>query len=81
MSHAAIWREWRALTTAGFPVKYSQEILAFPVLLPKKMSVIPCPGHQKGDDTIARKNQATDKAAKKSTMREFLASPLLYEEP
>jgi hypothetical protein len=44
------------------------------------MSVIYCLGHQKGDDTIARGNQAADEAAKKTAMREFPAGPLLWEE-
>jgi ribonuclease HI len=57
-AHVANWKEWGMLITTGCPVKYSQELLSFldAVLLPKQVSVILCPGHQKRNDTIARGN-------------------------
>jgi hypothetical protein len=66
------------LTTTGSPVKHSQEILALldAVLLPKQVSVIHLPSHQKGDDEISRGN--VNEATKKTAMRQFFAgSPFL----
>jgi hypothetical protein len=49
---------WNANCHLRVPVKYSQKIFALldAVLLPKQVSVIHCPSHQRRDDTIARGN-------------------------
>jgi hypothetical protein len=63
------------LTTTGSPVKCAQDILALldAVLLPKQVSVVYCPDHQKGDNEVAKGNRAADEA----TMRKLLVGPLL----
>jgi hypothetical protein len=69
------------LTIEGSPVKYSQERLALiDAVLLKQVSVIHYLGHQKGDDSIAKGNWVADETAKKAAMREFPASPLLWED-
>ena len=45
--------------------------LMFPVLLeaihlPKKQAIVPCPGHQKGQDVIAKGNQMAHLSAKQA---------------
>jgi hypothetical protein len=52
-------------TATGSPTKYAQDILTLidAVLLPRKLSVIHCPGHQKGESKIAKRNGAADEAA------------------
>jgi ribonuclease HI len=41
-AHAVLWKEQGLLTTEGFPIKHSREILNFlkAVLLPKRIAVI-----------------------------------------
>jgi hypothetical protein len=65
------------LTTTGSPIKHACDIPALldAVLLPKEVSVTHCRGHQKGEDKIAKGN----KAAKRATMQEYTAGPLLWE--
>jgi ribonuclease HI len=55
-AHAAIWKEREMLTTTGPPLKHTHDILALlhSVLLPKKVSVICCKGHQKGEEKKAK---------------------------
>jgi hypothetical protein len=69
------------LTTTGSPIRHVHDILGLldVVLLPKEISVIPCKGHQKGEDKIAKGNKAADKAAKRAAMQEYIAGPLLWE--
>ena len=47
------------LTSAGKDIKNEEEILSLleAIHLPKKLAIIHCPGHQKGQDTIAKGNQ------------------------
>jgi ribonuclease HI len=64
-AHAAIWKERGMPTATGSPTKYAQDILTLidAVLLPRKLSVIHCPGHQTGESKIAKRNGAADEAA------------------
>jgi ribonuclease HI len=80
-AHAAIWKERGMLTTTGSPIKHARAILALldAVLLPKKVSVIHCKGHQKGEDKIAKGNKAADETAKQAAMQEYIAGSLLWE--
>jgi hypothetical protein len=70
------------LTTEGSPIKHSQEILNLlkAVLLPKKLAVIHCPGHQRPEDQFAKGNQRANMASKKATRRPYVQSPLLWEQ-
>jgi ribonuclease HI len=57
--HGAIYRQRRLLTSAGKDIKNKEKILSLleAIHLPKKLAIIHCPGHQKGHDPIAKKNQ------------------------
>lgn len=63
--HGEIYR-WRGLLTSeGKDIKNKTEILALlkALFLPQKLSIIHCPGHQKGDSPEARGNRMADRAA------------------
>ena len=57
--HGAIYRPKRLLTFAGKDIKNKEETMSLleAIHLPKKLAIIHCPGHQKGHDPIAKKNQ------------------------
>jgi ribonuclease HI len=80
-THAGIWKERRMLITTGSPIKHAHDIIVLldAVLLPKKVSVTHCRGHQKGEDKIAKGNKVTDEAAKWAAMQEHTAGSLLWE--
>jgi ribonuclease HI len=71
--HAAIWKERGMLTTTGSQLSVHRTHL-HTVLLPNQVSVFYCPGHQKGDDEVAKGNRAADETATK----EFVVVPLLW---
>jgi ribonuclease HI len=52
-AHAAIWKERGMLTTTGSPLKHACDILSLldAALSPKKVSVIHCKGHLKGEQS------------------------------
>jgi ribonuclease HI len=66
--HGAIYRQRGLLTSAGKDIKNKEEILALleAIHLPKKVAIIHCPGHQRGQDPVARGNQMADVAAKQA---------------
>jgi hypothetical protein len=73
------WKERGMLTLTGSPIKHTYDIVTLldAVLLPKEVSVIPCRGHQKGKDKIAKGNKGSGEAAKQAAMQEYIAGPLL----
>ena len=66
--HGAIYRQRGLLTFAGKDIKNKEENLSLleAIHLPKKLAIIHCPGHQKGHDAIAKRNQMADLAAKQA---------------
>jgi hypothetical protein len=70
------------LTTEGSPIKHSREILNLlkAALLPKQITVIHCPRHQRSEDQIAKGNQKAEMAAKEAIRRPYVQAPLLWEQ-
>lgn len=66
--HGAIYKQRGLLTSAGKDIKNKEEILALleAIHQPKKVAIIHCPGHQKGQDPVARGNKMADLAAKQA---------------
>lgn len=64
--HGAIYRQRGLLTSAGRDIKNKEEILSLleAIHLPKKVAIIHCPGHQKGQSRIAKGNRMADSVAK-----------------
>jgi ribonuclease HI len=64
--HGAIYRQRGLLTWAGKEIKNKEEILALleAIHMPKKVAMVHCPGHQKGQGPVAQGNQMADWAAK-----------------
>lgn len=60
--HRAICKERGLLTAEGKTIKHKKEILALLKALwkPKKVAIIHCPGHQKGNGPIPRGNNLVD---------------------
>lgn len=69
--HGEIYRRRGLLTSEGKDIKNKAEILNLlqALFLPKKLSIIHCPGHQKGENPEARGNRMADKAAREAAMR------------
>jgi hypothetical protein len=69
------------LTTADYLIRHACDISALldAVLLSKKVLVIHCRGHQKGDDKTAKGNKAANEVAKWAVMQEYIASLLLWK--
>jgi hypothetical protein len=76
--HGAIY-QWRVLTSNGREVKNRAEIKALlsTLLRPTKVSIMHCPGHQKGESLIARGNNLVDKVAKKVALKDTV--PMLIQ--
>ena len=70
-AHAAIWKERGHLTTRRSPIKYSDQILRLldAVHLTTEASASHYNGHQKGSTEVARGNQASDQAAKRTALQ------------
>ena len=68
--HGEIYRRRGLLTSDGKAVKNKTEILALlkALFLPKKLSIMHCPGHQKGDSPEAKGNHLADEAAKQAAL-------------
>ncbi|XP_053512397.1 uncharacterized protein LOC128626051 [Artibeus jamaicensis] len=66
--HGAIYKERGLLTAGGKDVKNREEILTLleAIWLPKKVAIIHCRGHQKGDSPVIRGNTLADTAAKET---------------
>lgn len=64
--HGEIYRRRGLLTSDGKEVKNKIEILALlkAYFLPKKLSIMHCPGHQKGNSPEAKGNRLADEAAR-----------------
>ena len=56
--HGAIDRERGLLTAEGKTIKIKETILELlqALWLPKKLAIVHCPGHQRGDSPVARGN-------------------------
>jgi hypothetical protein len=50
------------------------------VLLPQKVAVIYCPGHQKTDDLISLVNKKADAATKEAAQLIYIQGPILLED-
>lgn len=70
--HGEIYRRRGLLTSGGKDIKNKQEILDLlqALHLPKKLSIIHCPGHQKGEDPVAKGNRMADVMAKTVALKE-----------
>nr|XP_038964469.1 uncharacterized protein LOC120102195 isoform X1 [Rattus norvegicus] len=68
--HGKIYRRRGLLTSEGKDIKNKTEILAFlaALFLQKRLSIIHCPGHQKGHSPEARGNRLTDISAREAAM-------------
>lgn len=68
--HEEIYKRQGLLTSAGKEIKNKTEILVLlrALFLPKKVSIIHCPGHQKGNDLVARGNCMADEVAKQAAL-------------
>ncbi|XP_062054485.1 uncharacterized protein LOC133764883 [Lepus europaeus] len=68
--HGEIYKRRGLLTSAGREIKNKQEILDLlqALFLPKKVSIIHCPGHQKGEDPVAQGNRMADEVARTSAL-------------
>ena len=64
--HGAIYRQRGLLTSAGKEIKNKEEILALleAIHMPKKVAIILCLGHQKGQGAVAQGNQMAGWVAK-----------------
>ena len=73
-----IYRERGFLTAEGKEIKNLPEIrrLLEAVQLPRAVSIVHVPGHQKGDSPTARGNRTTDLAARKAADEDFIAPVL-----
>ena len=60
--HGDIYQERGLLTSEGKEIKNKQEILDLldALMKPATMSIIHCPGHQKGRDSVAQGNNQAD---------------------
>ncbi|XP_066228780.1 uncharacterized protein [Saccopteryx leptura] len=69
--HGAIYKERGLLTSAGKDIKHKQEILALldAIMLPRELAIVHCPGHQKGQDPVAKGNRRADEEARAVAMR------------
>lgn len=70
--HGEIYRRRGLLTSEGKEIKNKDEILALlkALFLPKRLSIIHCPGHQKGHSAEARGNRMANQAARKAAITE-----------
>ena len=69
--HGAIYQQRGLLTLEGKEIKNKSEILALleALHLPKKVSIIHCPGHQKGRDPISMGNNMADQVARQVALQ------------
>ncbi|XP_063144588.1 uncharacterized protein LOC134486907 [Rattus norvegicus] len=68
--HGEIYRRRGLLTSKGKDIKNKAKILALleALFLPKRLSIIHCPGHQKGHNPEARRNRLADATAREAAM-------------
>ena len=80
--HGEIYKRRGLLTSEGKEIKNKSEILALlkALFLPKRLSIIHCPGHQRGNSAEARGNRMADQAAREAALRtDIETSTLLLE--
>ncbi|XP_027593940.2 uncharacterized protein LOC113996813 [Pipra filicauda] len=67
-AHGAVWKERGLLTSQGKQIKHAEEILKLleAVQLPKKLAIMHCRGHQKGNTNQEKGNRLADREAKKA---------------
>ncbi|KAL6035635.1 hypothetical protein STEG23_036471, partial [Scotinomys teguina] len=77
--HGEIYRRRGLLTSAGKEIKNKEEILDLlrALFLPAKLSIVHCPGHQKGDSMVARGNRLADQTARAVATQSAQSIPLL----
>ena len=77
--HGEIYRRRGLLTSEEKEVKNKSEILALlkALFLPQKLSIMHCPGHQKGHSPEATGNRLADAAAKKVALEAVSTSQVL----
>lgn len=68
--HGEIYRRRGLLTSEGKDIKNKAKILALleALFLPKRLSIMYCPGHQKGHNPEARGNRLADATAREAAM-------------
>ena len=68
--HGEMYRRRGLLTSEGKEIKNKNEILDLlqALFLPKRLSIIHCPGHQKGNTPIAQGNHLADETAKRAAL-------------
>lgn len=68
--HGEIYKRRGLLTSEGRDIKNKAEILDLlhALFLPRKLSIIHCPGHQKGDSPEAKGNRMADQAARRAAL-------------
>lgn len=68
--HGEMYRRRGLLTSDGKEIKKKTEILALlkALFLPKKLSIMHCPGHQKGDSPEAKGNRLADETARRAAL-------------
>ncbi|KAL6092041.1 hypothetical protein STEG23_022247, partial [Scotinomys teguina] len=77
--HGEIYRRRGLLTSEGKEIKNKKEILDLlrALFLPRQLSIIHCPGHQKADSPIARGNRMADLTARAAALEELEAGKVL----
>ncbi|CAD7669362.1 unnamed protein product [Nyctereutes procyonoides] len=68
--HGEIYRRRVLLTSAGKNIKNREEIqdLLHSLFLLRKLSIIHCPGHQRGNDPVAEGNRMADETARAAAL-------------
>lgn len=77
----SIYQHQGLLTSGGKEIKHKTEILALLKILhkPAKVSIIHCPGHQKGDFPVARGNNLANQKARAVALR--VSSVMVVRDP
>ena len=72
--HGAIYQQRGLLTSAGKEIKNKEEIVALlaALMLPTKVSIIHCPGHQKDNTPVTRGNNMADRVAREVALWEII---------
>ncbi|XP_005400874.1 PREDICTED: uncharacterized protein LOC102014886 [Chinchilla lanigera] len=70
--HGAIYQRRGLLTSAGRNIKNKKEILRLlaAIMLPKKLAIVHCAGHQKGPNPIAVGNRQADEEARTIALKD-----------
>ena len=81
-THGSIYERRGLLTSEGKEIKNKAEIIALlkALFLPRKVAIIHCPGHQKGQDPIATGNRQADQVARQVAVAETLTLTTKLEE-